>query len=112
MASEPTFEMVKAAADQIRDYLPKHISWEVICNAASAALTAALAVQSPSEHPDSVKLREAVEHIQRLIKVYSEPDQRLCCTGQACGCMGATVQQEAEHYTNVFLSKLGGTNGQ
>jgi hypothetical protein len=43
-----------------------------------------------------------------LLHSYSEPDRRLCCDGRDCGCMGATVQQQAEHYARAAIAKAEG----
>lgn len=42
--------------------------------------------------------------LENLLSVYSEPDQQLCCDGRMCGCQGATVHQEAEHYAKEALA--------
>lgn len=33
-----------------------------------------------------------------ILEVLSKPDQRLCCDGRECGCMGATEHQQALHH--------------
>jgi len=47
-------------------------------------------------------LREALGNaattIKNLLEVMATPDQRQCCDGSMCGCMGSTVYQEAEYY--------------
>ena len=49
------------------------------------------------------RLREALTD---LLDVYSKPDDRLCCDGRDCGCMGATVHQQAEYYARAALSPI------
>jgi hypothetical protein len=43
-----------------------------------------------------------------LLAVYAEPDKRLCCGGQDCGCQGATAHQQAEYYARAALAKARG----
>jgi len=43
-----------------------------------------------------------------LLEAYSKPDERLCCDGRDCGCMGSTVHQQAEHYARAAIAKAGG----
>ncbi|NSZ73300.1 hypothetical protein G6L74_06025 [Agrobacterium tumefaciens] len=46
--------------------------------------------------------------LQELLEAYSKPDERLCCDGRDCGCMGSTVHQQAEHYARVAIAKAEG----
>lgn len=46
--------------------------------------------------------------IEELLNAYSKPDERLCCDGRDCGCMGSTVHQQAEHYARVAVAKARG----
>jgi hypothetical protein len=46
--------------------------------------------------------------LKDLLDAYSKPDERLCCDGRDCGCMGATVHQQAEHYANAAIAKAEG----
>lgn len=40
-----------------------------------------------------------------LLETYGKPDEQICCSGFECGCLGATVWQEAEHYARAALAK-------
>ncbi|MBA8799198.1 hypothetical protein FHW77_002917 [Agrobacterium sp. RC10-4-1] len=46
--------------------------------------------------------------LQELLEAYSKPDERLCCDGRDCGCMGSTVHQQAEHYARAAIAKSTG----
>lgn len=48
------------------------------------------------------RLREA---LKGLLEAHSKPDERLCCDGRDCGCMGSTVHQQAEHYARAALQQ-------
>lgn len=50
---------------------------------------------------------ELVATIESLLKVYSQPDEQICCNGRDCGCHGASIYQEAEHYALETLKKAG-----
>lgn len=50
---------------------------------------------------------ELVATIKELLKVYNEPDESICCNGRDCGCQGASVRQQAEHYASETLKKAG-----
>lgn len=43
--------------------------------------------------------------LKDLLEAYSKPDERLCCDGRDCGCMGSTVHQQAEHYARAAIAK-------
>lgn len=43
--------------------------------------------------------------LENLIDAYSKPDDRICCSGHDCGCMGATNHQQAEHYAKEALNQ-------
>lgn len=51
---------------------------------------------------------DLLEALDNLLHAYSEPDRRLCCEGRDCGCMGATVHQEAEHYARKAIARAEG----
>lgn len=51
---------------------------------------------------------ELLEALGSLLAVYSEPDQRICCSGFGCGCMGATTYQQAEYYARAAIAKAKG----
>lgn len=46
--------------------------------------------------------------LNELLDAYSKPDERLCCDGRDCGCMGSTVHQQAEHYARAAIAKAEG----
>ena len=46
--------------------------------------------------------------LEDLLAAYAEPDDRLCCSGQDCGCHGATIYQQAEYYARAALAKARG----
>lgn len=46
--------------------------------------------------------------LDELLEAYSKPDERLCCDGRDCGCMGSTVHQQAEHYARAAIAKATG----
>lgn len=48
---------------------------------------------------------DLLEALQDLLEAYSKPDERLCCDGWCCGCMGATIHQQAEHYAISAIAK-------
>ncbi|EPM0008984.1 hypothetical protein N1H70_000057 [Pseudomonas aeruginosa] len=43
--------------------------------------------------------------LENLMAVYSQPEDRICCNGVDCGCMGATTYQQAEHYARAAIAK-------
>lgn len=51
---------------------------------------------------------ELLQALQELLEAYSKPDERLCCDGRECGCMGSTVHQMAEHYARAAIAKAEG----
>lgn len=51
---------------------------------------------------------ELLEVLKELLLVYSRPDERLCCDGRDCGCMGSTYRQQAEFYANRAIEKAEG----
>ena len=51
---------------------------------------------------------DLLEALSNLFSVYAKPDQLICCSGHGCGCMGASVYQEAEHYANAAIAKARG----
>lgn len=51
---------------------------------------------------------ELLEALEDLLTVYSKPDDRICCNGVDCGCMGATEHQRAEHYARELIAKARG----
>lgn len=53
-------------------------------------------------------LPEVIEALKELLEAYSKPDERLCCDGRDCGCMGSTVRQQAEHYARAAIAKAEG----
>lgn len=46
--------------------------------------------------------------LEELLEAYSKPDERLCCDGRDCGCMGSTVHQQAEHYARAAIARAEG----
>lgn len=62
--------------------------------------------------PDDANLIAAAPELllalQELLDAYSKPDERLCCDGRDCGCMGSTVHQQAEHYARAAIAKATG----
>ncbi len=57
-----------------------------------------LIAAAPDLHEALIDMRDA----------YSKPDERLCCDGRDCGCMGSTVHQQAEHYARAAIAKATG----
>ncbi|MGQ4661309.1 hypothetical protein [Lysobacter sp. F6437] len=53
-----------------------------------------------------VAVAELIEALDTLLSVYAKPDQGMCCDGRECGCMGASVYQEAEHYARAALARV------
>ncbi|UXS24234.1 hypothetical protein [Agrobacterium tumefaciens] len=53
-------------------------------------------------------IEDLVLSLQGLLEAYSKPDERLCCDGRDCGCMGSTVHQQAEHYARAAIAKATG----
>ncbi len=51
---------------------------------------------------------ELLQALENLIAAYSSPDDRICCNGTDCGCMGATEHQLAEHYARAAIAKARG----
>ncbi|HCA6585646.1 TPA: hypothetical protein MXV30_004524 [Pseudomonas aeruginosa] len=48
---------------------------------------------------------ELLEALENLMAAYSQPEDRICCNGVDCGCMGATTYQQAEHYARAAIAK-------
>ena len=42
--------------------------------------------------------------LENCLLVMQTPDQQMCCDGRECGCQGATVYQEADHYARQELA--------
>lgn len=66
-----------------------------------------------TETPYDSEVLKAAAHnllvnLQNLLAVYSEPDRQLCCDGRDCGCMGATIYDEAEYYARHAIAKATG----
>lgn len=51
---------------------------------------------------------DLLEALENLIDAYSRPDDRICCSGAGCGCMGATLHQQAEHYAKAAIARAKG----
>lgn len=51
---------------------------------------------------------DLLDAVKGLLQAYSKPDERLCCDGRDCGCMGSTVHQMAEHYARKAIAKAKG----
>lgn len=45
------------------------------------------------------------DSLENLLDAYSRPDDRICCSGAGCGCMGATNHQQAEHYAKEAIAR-------
>lgn len=68
-------------------------------------------VQSIRRREDAHLIAAAPElllALNELLEAYSKPDERLCCDGRDCGCMGSTVHQQAEHYARAAIAKATG----
>lgn len=48
---------------------------------------------------------DLLEALENLMAAYSQPEDRICCNGVDCGCMGATTYQQAEHYARAAIAK-------
>lgn len=46
--------------------------------------------------------------LRDLLHAYSTPNDRVCCDGRDCGCMGITEHQQAEHYAEEAIAKATG----
>lgn len=68
------------------------------CYAGSAQANACLIAAAP----------DLLGALAGLLEAYSKPDERLCCDGRDCGCMGSTVHQQAEHYARAAIAKATG----
>ena len=51
---------------------------------------------------------DLLEALENLLDAYSKPDQRMCCIGTDCGCMGATIYDQAEHYARAAIARARG----
>lgn len=51
---------------------------------------------------------DLLEALKELLATYAEPNQAICCDGRECGCMGASVYQQAEHYARAAIAKATG----
>ncbi len=63
------------------------------------------------DHPNAHLIAAApdlLDAIKDLLEAYSKPDRRLCCDGRDCGCRGATVHQQAEHYARRAIDRAEG----
>ena len=47
---------------------------------------------------------QLLEALEELLDAYSKPDDRICCAGTHCGCMGATKHQLAEHDARAAIA--------
>jgi hypothetical protein len=68
-------------------------------------------VETESKSANAVLIAAAPElllALRELIEAYSKPDERLCCDGRDCGCMGSTLHQQAEHYARAAIAKAEG----
>ncbi len=75
-----------------------------------ADLVAAIDVQPDPRDAQIAALVEAAEAANvmmgNLIDVMGTPDVQMCCNGYMCGCQGATVYDEAEHYARQSIAQL------
>lgn len=53
---------------------------------------------------------DLLQSLEELLDAFSKPDQRICCSGIDCGCMGATTYKQAEHYARAAIAKARGTS--
>jgi len=60
---------------------------------------------SNQDKRESVSTAEAIEHLAAILNAHSEYDQRLCCSGNMCGCLGSTVFDAILHYFREGVSK-------
>ena len=51
------------------------------------------------------RITEMKAALDNLLDAYSRPDDRICCSGADCGCMGATNHQQAEHYAKEAIAR-------
>lgn len=52
---------------------------------------------------------DLLEELKNLLAAYEQPDRQLCCHGgQDCGCRGATVHSQAQHYARAAIAKAEG----
>ncbi len=51
---------------------------------------------------------ELLGALSNLLSVYAKPDELICCNGRECGCMGASVYEQAEHYARAAIAKAKG----
>lgn len=51
------------------------------------------------------RIAELKGSLENLLDAYSRPDDRICCSGADCGCMGATNHQQAEHYAKEAIAR-------
>lgn len=51
---------------------------------------------------------ELLEALEGLLTVQSKSDERICCDGLHCGCRGAAVHEQAEHYAREAIAKARG----
>jgi hypothetical protein len=71
---------------------------------------------SPPEGTDTMRANarliaaapDMLEALRGLLEAYSKPDQQLCCNGQDCGCWGASIRDQAEHYAREAVAKAEG----
>lgn len=66
----------------------------------------------PDEQEANARLIAAapdlLEALENLLGAYSKPDQRMCCSGTDCGCMGTTIYDQAEHYARSAIARARG----
>jgi hypothetical protein len=77
--------------------------WAIEKRLAQVDVDPALQARIAAAEAMAEALRNAEVTIQNLINVMGTPDQQLCCNGHMCGCMGATVYQEAKYYAGKDL---------
>lgn len=51
---------------------------------------------------------ELLDALKGVMRAYSEPDSQICCSGHHCGCMGATLRDQANHYASEAIAKAEG----
>lgn len=77
---------------------------------ACAAIKARLDSEETKKKAELVRKAapDLLEALDNLLSVYAKPDELICCNGHECGCMGASVYQEAEHYARAAIAKARG----
>lgn len=77
-------------------------------NATMASDVASLLKDNTALEDRAIAMTENAEalaaNLKNCMEVLPQEDRQMCCSGRECGCYGATIHDEAEHYAKEALA--------